>query len=188
MTGDDEKTIRRILKVNHAGEHGAIRIYKAQLWVARRLYPDIVGFLDETLHHEIEHCALFYAKMPTRQTRPCRVMSLWAYGGYLLGFATSLFGRQGIWVCTAAVEETVHRHLLEQLDFLKDKDPDLAALINSIKDEELHHLHHAEANIIAKTPFTRGAIRLISNVTEILIWLSTWGDSTRMKAELAHRG
>lgn len=51
----EQLTVRRILKVNHAGEYGAIRIYRAQLWLARRLYPDMVAFLEETLSHEIAH-------------------------------------------------------------------------------------------------------------------------------------
>ena len=59
MNAADQLTVARILKVNHAGEHGAIRIYRAQAWVARRLYPDLVEFLEETLAHEIQHCAIF---------------------------------------------------------------------------------------------------------------------------------
>ena len=57
-------TIARIVRVNHAGEFGAIRIYGAQIAVARRLYPDCVPMLSEMLGHEIEHCALFRAAMP----------------------------------------------------------------------------------------------------------------------------
>jgi len=117
LTGSDvvdaaeRLTIARILKVNHAGEYGAIRIYKAQLWVARRLYADVVAFLEETLAHEVRRCALFREAMPVRNARPCRIMALWGNGGYVLGFLTALIGRQGIWVCTAAVESAVHRHL-----------------------------------------------------------------------------
>jgi 3-demethoxyubiquinol 3-hydroxylase len=59
----DRRTTARILKVNHAGEYGAIRIYRAQEWVARKLYPDVVDFLQETLQHEIRHCFLFVDAM-----------------------------------------------------------------------------------------------------------------------------
>src|SRR4029079_12619982 len=121
-------TIARILKVNHAGEHGAIRIYRAQIWVARWLYPDVVAFLEETLAHEVRHCAMFRAAMPARDARPCRIMSLWGNGGFVLGFLTALMGRQGIWICTAAVEAAVHRHLGDQLQFLSERDPELHAL------------------------------------------------------------
>src|SRR5215510_8349112 len=132
----ERRTIGRILKVNHAGEYGAIRIYRAQAWVARKLYPDVVDFLQETLQHEIQHCFLFLNAMRERSARPCRVMSLWGNGGLVLGFLTALLGRQGIWICTAAVEATVHKHLDDQLNFLRGRDEDLRSLILSIQEEE----------------------------------------------------
>lgn len=178
-------TIVRIVKVNHAGEHGAIRIYRAQLAVARWLYPDIAIFLEEMLGHEIEHCARFRAAMPARRARPCRAMFLWGWGGYGLGLLTALFGRRAVWICTAAVEETVHRHLDEQLAYLTDKDESLRSVIAAIHVEELAHLNRAIASSGEPKPadaILRGAISL---VTECLIWLSTWGDSTRLKRLLA---
>ena len=111
-------TVARIVKVNHAGEFGAIRIYSAQIAVAARRYPDIAPALSEMLAHEQKHCAAFFGAMPQRNSRPCRIMSLWSWGGWLLGFLTALMGRQAIWICTAAVEAAVHRHLDDQLHFL----------------------------------------------------------------------
>ncbi|MCZ4280437.1 demethoxyubiquinone hydroxylase family protein [Kiloniella laminariae] len=179
------KTIRRIVKVNHAGEYGAIRIYRAQIWVARRLYPDTVAFLEETLAHEIDHCQLFRDAMPARQARPCRVMALWGNGGFLLGFVTALMGRQGIWICTAAVEGAVHHHLDDQLLFLKNRDPELHTLIATIQDQELGHLNHALERLSTPTGFWSKALhQIITLSTNIVMWLSTWGDSTRMAREL----
>lgn len=183
--GSPATTIRRILKVNHAGEYGAIRIYTAQIWLSKRLYADVVPFLEETLGHEIEHCALFRAPMPSRAARPCRIMSLWGNGGYVLGFLTGLMGRQGIWVCTAAVESAVHRHLDDQLAFLKGRDEELGDLILSIQEQELGHLDHAEHNIVRQGPWWRFLRATVSITTDVLIWLSTWGDSTRMARALA---
>ncbi len=185
MNTCDRMTVARILKVNHAGEYGAIRIYRAQIWVARRLYPDVVAFLEETLDHEINHCALFRNAMPERNARPCRIMALWGNGGLVLGFLTALLGRQGIWICTAAVEAAVHRHLEDQLFFLRHRDPILHSLILGIQDEELSHLNHAEERIITETAGWRSLRIVISKVTDAMIWLSTWGDSTRMAKELA---
>lgn len=184
MNNRDQKTTRRILKVNHAGEYGAIRIYRAQLWAARRWYPSLVDFLEETLGHEERHCELFFAAMPDRNTRPCYVMSLWGNGGYVLGLVTAMFGAQSIWICTSAVEETVHRHLEEQLSFLRGKDDQLAELIDSIKVEELHHLEHANSKIVAETVWARILRLTITSATEILIGLSTWGDSLLMAREI----
>jgi len=177
-------TIARIVKVNHAGEYGAIRIYSAQINVSSWRYPDAVPALAEMLSHEKKHCAAFFGAMPERRSRPCRVMSLWSSGGWLLGFITALFGRQAIWICTAAVEAAVHRHLDDQLAFLAGRDAELHRIIADIREEELAHLHHAEAQIVPSAAGHRLLRRLISDVTDALIWLSTWGDSTRMSAEL----
>lgn len=177
--------VARILKVNHAGEYGAIRIYRAQIWVARRLYPDAVAFLEETLGHEINHCAMFRNAMPQRAARPCRAAFLWGNGGLILGFLTALMGRQGIWICTAAVEGAVHKHLDDQLFFLRDKDPELHALIDAIQAEELHHLNYAEERIVSTSWWARWLSAFIAAATDVVIWLSTWGDSTRMARDLA---
>jgi ubiquinone biosynthesis monooxygenase Coq7 len=181
----DRLAIARILKVNHAGEYGAIRIYRAQIWVARRLYPDVVAFLEETLGHEINHCAMFRSAMPQRGARPCRATVLWGNGGLILGFLTALMGREGIWICTAAVEGAVHKHLDDQLFFLRDKDPELHALIDAIQAEELHHLNYAEERVRSRSLWARSLSGFISAATDTVIWLSTWGDSTRMARDLA---
>src|SRR4029450_11479736 len=106
----DALTIARIVRVNHAGEFGAIRIYSAQILVAKRFWPGCVPSLSEMLGHERTHCAAFRSIMPERQSRPCRVMQFWSWGGWLLGFVTALLGPQGIWACTAAVEAGVAPH------------------------------------------------------------------------------
>ena len=185
MNDQEQLTVRRILKVNHAGEYGAIRIYRAQIWVARWRCADVVPFLEETLGHEINHCTMFRNAMPQRIARPCRVMPFWGNGGLVLGFLTALLGRQGIWICTAAVEPAVHRHLEDQLHFVRNRDPDLYALIIAIQNEELMHLNHAEERISTTSLWSPWLGNSISRATDVAIWLSTWGDSTRMKRELA---
>jgi ubiquinone biosynthesis monooxygenase Coq7 len=182
----DALTISRIVKVNHAGEYGAIRIYTAQIVVARRLFPDVVPALAQMLEHEKRHCAAFCGAMPERNSRSCRTMGLWSSGGWLLGFLTALTGRRGIWTCTAAVEAAVHRHLDDQLHFLSGRDAELHGIIHEIQEEELSHLHHAEAQIADPSAAQRFLRRFISGTTDVVIWLSTWGDSTRMARDLAH--
>jgi ubiquinone biosynthesis monooxygenase Coq7 len=178
------RTIARILKVNHAGEHGAIRIYRSQVAIARWRCPDIVPVLEQMLAHEVSHRARFAAAMPSRQAKPCRMLFLWGIGGRLLGAGTALLGRNAIWACTAAVEEAVHRHLNDQLAFVSSRDRDLYALINSIKSEELSHLEHAERNLASNGLTVRMLRRSIDAVTELLILMSTSGDSLRMAREL----
>jgi len=121
MNDRDKRTTARILTVNHAGEAGAIRIYQAQIFVCRRLHRDLVPFLEETLAHEIEHKTLFRDAMPSRGARPCRTLWLWGLGGWILGFVTAELGKNMVWICTEAVEETVHKHLEDQLFFFGRK-------------------------------------------------------------------
>jgi ubiquinone biosynthesis monooxygenase Coq7 len=170
--------------VNHAGEFGAIRIYSAHIAVAARPCPDVVPALSEMLSHEKKHYTAFRDAMPARNSRPCRIMSPWSWGGWLLGFLTALMGRQAIWICTAAVEAAVHRHLDDQLHFLQSRDLELRDVILSIRVEELAHLHHAEERIEAKGPGPGALRRLITVATDAVIWLSTWGDSSRMARDL----
>ncbi|WP_183913476.1 demethoxyubiquinone hydroxylase family protein [Rhizobium lentis] len=182
---DRSVTVRRILKVNHAGEFGAIRIYGAQIWMARRLFPDIIPALREMRHDEIKHCRLFRDAMPPRKAKPCRVMAFWSLGGYLLGFLTALGGRNTVWICTEAVESTVHRHLEDQLAFLEAGDPELHGLIASIQEEELAHLRQAEKNQTARGMSHTLLLPVVAALTDLMIWLSTWGDSSWMRAEMA---
>jgi 3-demethoxyubiquinol 3-hydroxylase len=186
ISARDALTIARIVRVNHAGEYGAIRIYSAQIAVSARRYPDVVPALTDMLQHEKKHCAAFLAAMPERNSRPCRVMSLWSWGGGLLGLITALMGREAIWICTAAVEAAVHRHLDDQLAFLAGRDHELQEIVLSIREEELAHLHHAQSQIVSLGRGSRSLQWLIAHVTDALIWHSTWGDSTRMLGEL-HR-
>ena len=183
----DALTIARIVRVNHAGEFGAIRIYSAQLLVSGWFWPDCRPALAEMLRHERNHCAIFRAAMPPRQSRPCRVMHFWSYGGWLLGFVTACLGRKGIWACTAAVEAAVHRHLDDQLYFVRDRDPELYRIILSIREEELAHLRHAETQLQSPSAMLQMLRRIIALTTDGLIWLSTWGDSSRMAHALRAR-
>ena len=184
LTSREALTIARIVRVNHAGEYGAIRIYRAQIGVARRLYPDAVANLSHMLEHEIRHCTVFSAAMPARNSRPCRLISLWSAGGSILGFVTAVMGRQSIWTCTAAVEAAVHRHLDDQLGFLARRDGELHEAIRDIRAEELSHLRYAEAQLRPPNLYHRALRGLISFLTDLMIWLSTWGDSARMARDL----
>lgn len=183
MTQEENLTIRRILKVNHAGECGAVNIYRAQIFVCRLFHPALLPFLTETLSHELVHRDRFRAAMPARKARPCGAMPLWGVGGYALGFATAVLGANAVMICTAAVERTVHIHLQDQMHFLKDRDTDLHALIASIETEELGHLTHAQSHMKASA-LSAPLDRLITLATETVIFLSTQGDVARMARAL----
>ncbi|MGB3315070.1 MAG: demethoxyubiquinone hydroxylase family protein [Albidovulum sp.] len=176
--------IARIVRVNHAGEYGAIRIYGAQILVSRWLWRGIVAPLNTLRSHEIEHCRLFKAAMPARGSRPCRTMWLWSMGGWLLGFFCAALGPRAIWVCTEAVEKNVHRHLADQLSYLRGHDAELHDLIDSIREEEEGHVALALENRGDESALTRLLAKSIDIAVNSVIWLSTWGDSARMRRDL----
>lgn len=166
------KEIERIIRVDHAGERGAIGIYTAQLTVARILYQDLVPVLEAMLLHEREHYATFNRLLNNRSIRHCYGLGLWAVGGVLLGTATALLGRNAIWVCTNSIETTVLHHLESQLLFLEQHDAEAHAAVLSIKtDEEEHRLLgqvNGRESILYKPLFW-----LVQGSTEFAIWLST---------------
>jgi ubiquinone biosynthesis monooxygenase Coq7 len=130
----------RILKVDHAGEHGAVCIYRAQRWFARWTAPDMVAELDSFLAHERRHRARFGAELERRGRRRCRSYLLCGFGGFLLGAFTGLFGRRPIAATTVAIETVVLRHMREQIEVLREQDAAAAdALSDVIADEEAHH-------------------------------------------------
>lgn len=177
-------TIQRILKVNHAGEYGAIRIYRAQIFIADLFYKDLAPKLREFLSHEIEHCKIFRAEMTPRKAYPCRSMFIWSWGGFILGLVTALLGRKTIMACTMAVEQTVHRHLSDQIHFLEGKDQQLKKVILDIQKQEEEHLDFAIKNIASQSFLITAVEKIVSVATDIVIFLSTWGDSVKMTQDL----
>lgn len=181
-----ERIIRRVLRVDHAGEHGAIAIYSSQIALAKKRYPDLLPWLEETISHERQHRNLFLEAMPTRAAKPCRLLQVWSIGGACLGILTGMMGRRGVMICTAAVERTVHHHLVEQIAFLDCADPALAAMVRAILRDEDKHLADAEAGLHGEaTGLHKTVEALVAGATELLIFLSTRGDSLRLRAAMA---
>lgn len=173
-------TLGDILRVNHAGECGAIQIYTGQLTLARWRAPDLLPFLDQALQDERAHRDEFARLMKERRIVPCAMLGLWGVGGWLLGLATGTLGRSAILVCTISIEKTVHRHLSDQLAWLADRDVEISLSIATIRAEELEHLECARKNSLQMTSRFLALDRCVASATEILIWLSTYGASSRM--------
>lgn len=166
------KEIERIIRVDHAGEHGAINIYSAQLMVSRMFYKDVVSQLEEMLSHERKHFETFDSLLKKRGIRHCYALRFWAIGGFTLGLVTALLGRNAIWVCTNSIETTVLHHLDWQLSFLKQHDSEAHDAVMSIKADEEEHQEFGQSNgtesIVYKPIFW-----LVRKSTEAAIWLST---------------
>lgn len=160
----------RILKVNHAGENGAVHIYLAQAFVARLTAPALVAELNEFRSHEERHRTIFWAELQRRGRPRCRSYVLCALGGYLLGLVTGLLGRAAIAATTVAVERVVLRHLKEQMAQLQNSDPAAVRAIEAIvADEQRHHDELAAQS--SGGLWVRLLEPLVAASTETVIWL-----------------
>jgi 3-demethoxyubiquinol 3-hydroxylase len=167
---NDPGFANRVLKVNHAGEHGAVNIYAGQIFVALLTAPDLVGELREFKSHEERHRATFWAEL-TRRGRPrCRSYFLCGLGGFVLGFITGVLGRRAIAATTVAVERVVLRHLAHQLAVLRGRDAEAAAAISSIVDDEQQHHDRSAVHSQAGGFWPAILTPVVSASTELVIW------------------
>ena len=133
-------TPKKILKVNHAGEFGAINIYKAQLFVCKFFMKQHVPMLQNFLEDETRHKKLFWEEIQKRNGVKCKSYWLCGIGGYVMGGISSLLGTKGIMACTWAVESVVINHLHNQLEYLSSKDDKAAFdVVKSIIEDEVNH-------------------------------------------------
>ena len=161
----------RIIKVNHAGEHGAIGIYTGQILMARITAPKMVTELREFRSHEQRHRAIFGAELERRGRRRCRSYWLCGMGGFALGAITGLLGCSAIAATTTAVESVVLRHLEHQITLLQGHDPAAISAISSIVAEEQQHHDQSLGHVQAGTFWSRVLTPIVSASTEAVIWL-----------------
>ena len=161
----------RILKVNHAGENGAVHIYAGQIAIARWTAPAMVAELLTFQQHELEHRAIFAAELQRRSQRRCRSYGLCGVGGYVLGSITALFGKHAIAATTVAVEQVVLAHLQHQLAELQGVDPRAAAAIASIVQDEQQHHDLSAAHAQSARWWRALLIPVVAASTETVIWL-----------------
>lgn len=140
-----------MLRVDHAGEYGAVRIYKGQLAVFGDHHP-----LSGTIHHMKEqehvHLARFNELLTEHGTRPTVLTPLWHVGGFLLGAGTALLGEKAAMACTEAVEEVIDDHYANQIKELGDEEGDLAETLEKFRLEEVEHRETAVKHGAKETP------------------------------------
>jgi ubiquinone biosynthesis monooxygenase Coq7 len=153
-----------MIRVDHAGEYGATRIYAGQLAVMgdRAAHSAEIRSMAE---QEAGHLAAFDELAVERGVRPTALQPLWSVAGYALGAATALIGPEAAMACTAAVEEEIDRHYTRQLDRLRQRgdDPELADMIERFRDDERAHRDAALAAGAERAPaypLLNAAIRL----------------------------
>lgn len=166
-------SVDHIVRVNHAGERGAISIYRGHLAVSRFMRRSCVEELEVMLGHELVHYQTFSKLLLARNIRPCSALFLWAIGGWVLGLLTAIIGERAIWFRTAAVEEKVNSHLAQQVSYLSANDPEVLAAVESIRLDEEGHEAFAKAKCgVSSRPYAM-LHSGITSATALAIWLST---------------
>lgn len=138
----------RMIRVDHAGEYGATRIYAGQLAVLGRGRK--AGLLRHMQGQEQQHLDTFNKVVADRHVRPTALLPIWHLAGFALGAATALLGEKAAMACTVAVEEAIDAHYTAQIDALGDTEPELRATLETFRAEEREHRdtaldHGAEA-------------------------------------------
>ncbi|HEX3753481.1 MAG TPA: demethoxyubiquinone hydroxylase family protein [Rhizomicrobium sp.] len=153
-----------MIRVDHAGEYGAVRIYQGQLAVLERRAT--TGHSAETIRHmaaqEQRHLKAFDALVNTRHVRPTALEPVWRIAGFALGVGTALMGEKAAFACTAAVEEAIDEHYASQIAALGETDDELKATVTDFRADEAAHRATAIAEGAEQTPGYRllsGAIK-----------------------------
>jgi ubiquinone biosynthesis monooxygenase Coq7 len=145
------EVIERMVRVDQAGEYGAVRIYQGQMAVLGRRKS-----CGETLRHmseqERRHLETFNRIVADRRVRPTLLEPLWHLAGYALGAGTALLGERAAMACTVAVEEVIEEHYAAQAAALGDDEADLRGTILRFRDEELAHRETALSLGAAESP------------------------------------
>jgi len=162
--------VERMIRVDQAGEYGAVRIYAGQLAVLRRGTASAV--IREMADQEKTHLERFDRMIVERHVRPTALAPLWHLAGYALGAGTAALGAPAAMACTVAVEEVIDAHYGRQAARLGNDDPYLRAAIEEFQADEREHRDTAlahEARRAPAYPLLTGAVKAASRLA---IWLS----------------
>ena len=141
MTKTNKKILEEIIRVDHAGERGAIKIYEGQLLALKTFKQDedLKKQIEEMKEHEKEHYEFFDQEIQKRNIKPTKLLPLWDLLGVTLGFGTAMLGKKATMLCTASVEEVIDGHYKNQIHTLEDDEKELKNKINKFRDDELSH-------------------------------------------------
>ena len=160
-------TLDQIIRVDHAGEYGANRIYEGQLMILGK--SQLAPKLRHMLEQEQVHLNKFNELIAENKTRPSVLLPLWHIGGLALGIGSALLGEKAAMACTVAVEEVIDEHYKSQEPLIED--PELKATIQQFRAEEIEHrdtgLAHNAEQMVGYKPFTF-AVKTISKAAIFL--------------------
>ena len=144
------RDIAAMIRVDHAGEYGAVRIYEGQLAVFGKSQSKTAKAIRHMAQQEQDHLRAFDTLINERRVRPTALEPVWRVAGFALGAATALLGEKAAMACTAAVEEVIDDHYAQQVEELGSSDPALKETVQRFRADEIAHrdtalAHGAEA-------------------------------------------
>ena len=145
MKKTNQKTLEEIIRVDHAGERGAIKIYEGQLLALKTIKQDnnLKDKIEEMKEQEKEHLDYFEKEIQKRKIKPSYLLPLWDVMSVALGFGTALLGKKATMLCTASVEEVIEDHYKNQIKKLGNDENDLKKKIEKFKRDEVDHKNMA---------------------------------------------
>lgn len=168
--------VERVIRVDQAGEFGAVRIYEGQLAALRatgRGTSEAARRIEGMLRQERAHNVAFDKLLVERRVRPTALSPLWSVAGFALGAATALMGDKAAMACTVAVEETIDAHYAAQREQLGDDEVALRDTVEAFRKEEVAHRDEALAAGAKEAPAYEGLSAAIRAGSRLAIWLST---------------
>jgi len=141
MKKTNKKKIEEFIRVDHAGERGAIKIYEGQLLALNTFVKDenLKKTIEKMKNHEKEHLDFFNKEIKKRNIKPTKLLPLWDLLGVGLGFGSAIIGKKATMLCTASVEEVIDEHYQNQINELDSDEKVLKEKIKKFRDDELHH-------------------------------------------------
>ena len=174
MEKTDQKILEEIIRVDHAGERGAIKIYEGQLLALKTIKQDekLKDIIEEMKDHEKEHLEYFEKEIQKRNMIPTYLLPLWDLMGISLGFGTALLGKKAAMLCTASVEEVIENHYDNQLNKIGEDEKDLKIKIEKFKGDEVNHKNIAYESGATKNGLYSIMDKIIRTGSKIAITIS----------------
>ena len=141
MKKTNKKKIEKFIRVDHAGERGAIKIYEGQLLALNTFIKndELKKKIEEMKEHEKEHADYFENEIKKRNISPTKFLPLWDLLGVGLGFGSTILGKKAAMLCTASVEEVIDKHYQNQIQQIETDEKELKNKIIKFREDELHH-------------------------------------------------
>ena len=174
MKKTNKNKIEGFIRVDHAGERGAIKIYEGQLLALNTFVKDenLKKTIEKMKKHEKEHLDFFSKEIKKRKIKPTKLLPLWDVLSVGLGFSSAMMGKKAAMLRTASVEEVIDKHYQNQINQLHSNEKVLKEKIKKFRDDELHHKNIAYENGASKEGLYLILDKIIKTGSKVAISIS----------------